>query len=118
MGWKRLAQMAGLSVTDKMPTALASLANTDGKQPQPRVLTPNLKVTPDAFGVMAWANCLPKVGLAEFQKAAPYLADAWRMTRVSVVPGDKPGQVMLRGVRVDPLITPTTHVPTGRPPQE
>ncbi|WP_406321972.1 FtsK/SpoIIIE domain-containing protein [Streptomyces sp. NBC_01637] len=117
-GWKRLAQMCGLSVTDKMPTALASLANTDGKQPTPRVLVPALKVTPDAFGVMAWATCLPKVGLAEFQKAAPYLADAWRMTRVSVLPGDKPGQVMLRGVRVDPLITPTVHVPTGRTPEE
>ncbi|MEU9002431.1 cell division protein FtsK [Streptomyces sp. NPDC048551] len=118
-GWKRLAQMCGLSVTDKMPTALASLANTDGKNPpKPRVLVPALKVTPDDFGVMAWANCLPKVGLAEFQKAAPYLADAWGMTRVSVLPGDKPGQVMLRGVRVDPLITATAHTPTGRPPQE
>ncbi|MBQ0827840.1 cell division protein FtsK [Streptomyces sp. RG38] len=117
-GWKRLAQMCGLSVTDKMPTPLASLANTDGTPPKPRVLVPALKVTPDAFGVMAWANCLPKVGLAEFQKAAPYLADAWRMTRVSALPGDRPGQVLLRGVRVDPLIVPTVHVPTGRPPEE
>ncbi|WP_405660019.1 FtsK/SpoIIIE domain-containing protein [Streptomyces sp. NBC_00079] len=117
-GWKRLAQMCGLSVTDKMPTPLASLANRDGTPPKPRVLVPALKVTPDAFGVMAWANCLPKVGLAEFQKAAPYLADAWRMTRVSALPGDRPGQVLLRGVRVDPLIVPTVHVPTGRPPEE
>ncbi|MFE3859104.1 cell division protein FtsK [Streptomyces goshikiensis] len=118
-GWKRLAQMAGLSVTDKMPTLMAELANTDGtKQHKPRVLTPALKVTPDEFGVMAWANCLPKVSLVEFQKAAPYLADAWRMTRVSVLPGDKPCQVLIRGVRVDPLTTPTEHVPTGRPPKE
>ncbi|MFE4262929.1 cell division protein FtsK [Streptomyces sp. NPDC056883] len=118
-GWKRLAQMAGLSVTDKMPTMMAELANMDGvKQHKPRVLTPALKVTSDEFGVMAWANCLPKVSLAEFQKAAPYLADAWRMTRVSVLPGDKPGQVLIRGVRVDPLTTPTEHVPTGRPPNE
>ncbi|MFE9677750.1 FtsK/SpoIIIE domain-containing protein [Streptomyces sp. NPDC006259] len=117
-GWKRLAQMCGLSVTDKMPAPLASLANTDGTPPKPRVLVPALKVTPDAFGVMAWANCLPKVGLAEFQKAAPYLADAWRMTRVSALPGERPGQVLLRGVRVDPLIVPTVHVPTGHPPEE
>lgn len=115
--WKRLALMAGLSVTDRMPTALASLANTDGKEPKPRVLAPSLKVVPDDFGVMAWANCLPKVGLAEFQKAAPYIADAWGMTRVSVLP-DGPGKVMMRGVRVDPLITPTSHVPTGRPPKD
>lgn len=118
-GWKRLAQMAGLSVMDKMPTLMAELSNMDGaKQHKPRVLTPALKVTPDEFGVMAWANCLPKVSLAEFQKAAPYLADAWRMTRVSVLPGDEPGQVLIRGVRVDPLITPTEHMPTGRPPKE
>ncbi|MFJ3922357.1 cell division protein FtsK [Streptomyces sp. NPDC090022] len=118
-GWRRLAQMAGLSVTDKMPTLMAELANTDGtKQHKPRVLTPALKVTPDEFGVMAWANCLPKVSLVEFQKAAPYLADAWGMTRVSALPGDKPGQVLIRGVRVDPLITGTEHVPTGRPPKE
>lgn len=116
--WKRLAQMLKLCATDKMPTTLASLANTDGKPVKPRILVPTLKVTHDAYGVIARATCLPGVGLAEFQKAAPYLADAWRMARVSALPGDKPGQVMLRGVRVDPLITPTTHVPTGRPPEE
>lgn len=116
-GWKRLARMVGLSATDKTPTLMAELGNTDGnKQHKPRVLVPALKVAPDEFGVMARANCLPKVSLEEFQKAAPYLADAWRMTRVSVLP-DGPGKVLIRGVRVDPLITPTTHVPTGRPPE-
>ncbi|WP_308315905.1 FtsK/SpoIIIE domain-containing protein [Streptomyces sp. CC228A] len=114
--WKRLAPMAGLSVTDKTPPALASLANTDGKPPKPRVLIPALKVTPDRYGVVVRANCLPKVGLEEFQKAAPYLADAWRCTRVSVVQ-DKPGEVVIRGVRVDPLLTPTAHVPTGEVPE-
>ncbi|MET9813697.1 cell division protein FtsK [Streptomyces sp. NPDC006355] len=115
--WKRFAAMVGLSVTDKMPTAMASLSNTDGKPPKPRVLTPALKVTPDQFGVVVRANCLPKVGLEEFQKAAPYIADAWRCTRVSVAQ-DKPGQVLIRGVRVDPLVTKTEHTPTGRIPEE
>ncbi|GGU92514.1 hypothetical protein GCM10010211_69150 [Streptomyces albospinus] len=115
--WKRLAQMAGLSVTDKMPTALAALTTDTDKTPKPRVLTPALKVKPDRFGVVAQANCLPKVGLEEFQKAAPYLADAWRCARVSVLP-DGPGQVVIRGVRVDPLLTPTDHVPTGEAPED
>ncbi|MEU6310287.1 FtsK/SpoIIIE domain-containing protein [Streptomyces sp. NPDC047014] len=116
--WKRLAPMAGLSVTDKTPTMLAQLSDSDGKkQHKPRVLIPSLKVTPDPFGVMVRANCLPKVSLEEFQKAAPYLADAWRCTRVSVLP-DGPGQVLIRGVRTDPLITLTSHVPTGHPPKE
>lgn len=48
--WKRLAQMLKLCATDKMPTPLASLANTDGKPLKPRVLVPALKVTHDAFG--------------------------------------------------------------------
>lgn len=115
--WKRLAQMAGLSVTDRMPTPLASLSNADGKTPKPRVLIPALKVKPDRFGIVARANCLPKVSLAEFQKAAPYLADAWRCERVSVLP-DGPGQVIIRGVRVDPLTTRTEHVPTGAVPEK
>ncbi|MDG5806934.1 cell division protein FtsK [Streptomyces ossamyceticus] len=115
--WKRFAAMVGLSVTDKTPTAMASLSNTDGKPPKPRVLTPALKVTPDRFGVVVRANCLPKVGLEEFQKAAPYIADAWRCTRVSVAQ-DKPGQVLIRGVRVDPLITKTEHTPTGKVPEK
>lgn len=57
--WKRLAQMLKLCATDKMPTALASLANTDGKPVKPRVLVPTLKVTHDAYGVIARATCLP-----------------------------------------------------------
>ncbi|MFH8567579.1 FtsK/SpoIIIE domain-containing protein [Streptomyces sp. NPDC017993] len=115
--WKRFAQMAGLSVTDKMPTALAAFTADADKPPKPRVLTPALKVKPDRFGVVARANCLPKVSLEQFQKAAPFLADAWRCVRVSVLP-DGPGQVVIRGVRVDPLTTPTEHVPTGEVPEE
>ncbi|MGI5469898.1 FtsK/SpoIIIE domain-containing protein [Streptomyces sp. CA-132043] len=115
--WKRLAPMARLSVTDRTPTVLASLTTADGKQPQPRVLTPAIKVKADQYGVMVRANCLPQVSLKEFQKAAAYLADAWRCVRVSVHP-DGPGQVLIRGVRVDPLLTPTTHEPTGKPPKE
>ncbi|MBW1599730.1 FtsK/SpoIIIE domain-containing protein [Streptomyces sp. JJ38] len=116
--WKRFAQMAGLSATDRMPTALASLATTDAsKQPKPRVLVPTLKVKPDRYGVIARARCLPKVGLEEFQRAAPYIADAWGCTRVSVLP-DGPGYVRIRAVRTDPLLTPTEHVPTGEALEE
>ncbi|MDT0451956.1 FtsK/SpoIIIE domain-containing protein [Streptomyces hesseae] len=116
-GWKRLAQLCGLSVTDKMPTLTQQLATTDAsKTPKPRVLTPALKIKPDRYGVVGQANCLPKVGLEEFQKAAPHLADAWGCTRVSVTQ-DKPGHVVIRGVRVDPLLTRTTRVPTGEVPK-
>jgi S-DNA-T family DNA segregation ATPase FtsK/SpoIIIE len=116
-GWKRLAPMLKLAATDKTPTALATLSNTDGKPIKPRVLVPALKVKHDAYGVIARATCLPGVGLEEFQKAAPHLANAWRCTRVAVTQ-DKPGQVVIRGVRLDPLKFKTEHHPTGEIPQE
>ncbi|MEV7465877.1 cell division protein FtsK [Streptomyces kronopolitis] len=117
-GWRRLARAQGLSVTDKTPTWVASLTATDNsKPPRSRVLTPVLKVKPDRWGIVARANCLPKVGLEEFQKAAPHLANAWRCARVSITPG-RPGQVVIRGVRTDPLTSPTEHVPTGREPED
>ncbi|MFI7342947.1 cell division protein FtsK [Streptomyces sp. NPDC050085] len=115
-GWVRLARMAGLTVTDKTPSLLAQItAHKDGPTPAPRVLTPRIKVTPDRFGVVVRARTLPKVGLEEYQKSARFLADAWQCTRVSVLP-DGPGRVVIRGMRSDPLTTPTTHRPTGLPP--
>ncbi|BBB00174.1 hypothetical protein RVR_7124 [Actinacidiphila reveromycinica] len=36
---------------------------------------------------------------------------------MSVLP-DRPGRVVIRGVRSDPLTTPTTHRPTDLPPVE
>ncbi|MFH8223143.1 hypothetical protein ACH4C2_27885 [Streptomyces sp. NPDC018057] len=117
-GWVRLARMVGLTVTDKTPSLLAQLtAQKDGPAPAPRVLTPKIKVTPDRFGVIVRARTLPQVGLEEYQKSARFLADAWRCTRVSVLP-DGPGKVVIRGVRSDPLTTPTEHRPTGRPPTD
>ncbi|MFJ8717015.1 cell division protein FtsK [Streptomyces violaceus] len=116
-GWKRLAPMLKLAATDKTPTPLASLANTDGKPIKPRILIPALKITHDAYGVIARASCLPGVGLEQFQKAAPHLADAWKCTRVAITQ-DKPGQVVIRGVRLDPLKLPTEHRPTGDVPDE
>ncbi|WFB08347.1 cell division protein FtsK [Streptomyces sp. LX-29] len=114
-GWRRLAPMAGLSVTDKTPPTV--VVAPDGKVPKPRVLIPKIKVAPDRYGVLVRAECLPKVSLGEFQRAAPYLADAWRCARVSVLP-DTPGRLLIRGVRMDPLIVRTDHTPTGAPPEE
>ncbi|MDI3408853.1 ATP-binding protein [Streptomyces cavernicola] len=118
--WPRLAEMAGLCVVDRKPTLSAQIArefSTEQTRPiEPRTLTPTIKVRPDRFGVVVTAKCLPKVSLKEFQKAAEYLADAWGCVRISVTPAKKPGQVVIRGVRHDPLAEMTTHVPTGEPP--
>ncbi|MFD5702151.1 FtsK/SpoIIIE domain-containing protein [Streptomyces lasiicapitis] len=119
--WPRLAPMAGLSVTDRKPTVMAQLSqelSTDKtRKIEPRTLIPTIKVVPDAYGVIVTAKCLPKVSLEEFQKASRFLADAWGCVRVSVVPADKPGAVVIRAVREDPLAVKTTHIPTGLPPE-
>ncbi|MBO8195590.1 cell division protein FtsK [Streptomyces oryzae] len=116
-GWKRLARMAGLSVTDRTPTFLASLSSEGNQEPKPRVLVPKISTSPDAFGVNVTVKALPKAGLEEFQRAAPYLADAWGCTRLSVRQ-KAPGTLLLRAVRRDPLISPTFHTPSGQAPDE
>jgi S-DNA-T family DNA segregation ATPase FtsK/SpoIIIE len=72
------------------------------------LLTPKIKVKPDQYGVIVRARALPKAGLEEYQKSARFLADAWRCTRVSVLP-EGLGKVVIRGVRSDPLTTPAAH---------
>ncbi|MFE5208794.1 cell division protein FtsK [Streptomyces sp. NPDC056600] len=115
--WRRLALMAGLTVTDSMPSTLASLRNTSGTPPRPRVLVPSLRVRADRYGVRVRARCLPRVGLEEYKRASAYLADAWGCTRVSVTQ-ESPGWVQIRGVRIDPLLAPATHTPTGEEPRD
>ncbi|GAA2064177.1 hypothetical protein GCM10009801_08610 [Streptomyces albiaxialis] len=116
-GWRRLARLSGLSVTDRTPTLMTSLSTEQGREPKPRVLVPKIHTVPDEFGVQVTVKALPKVGLEEFQRAAPYLADAWGCTRLSVRQ-QSPGVLVLRAVRRDPLISPTFHSPTGQAPQE
>ncbi|WP_239070689.1 MULTISPECIES: FtsK/SpoIIIE domain-containing protein [unclassified Streptomyces] len=112
--WPRVAKMLGLSVLDKTPTLMASMTAKDGQVPKPRELTPKISTVPDQFGVIVHANCLPTVGLEDFKNKAAYLADDWGCTRLSVRQNG-PGKVIMRAVRSDPLIVPTSFIPTGRP---
>ncbi|WP_236671332.1 DNA-binding protein [Streptomyces sp. 7-21] len=115
--WRRLASMAGLSVTDRTPTLMASLSTEKDRTPKPRVLTPKIRTTPDEFGVNVTVKTLPKVGLEEFQKASAHLANAWGCERLSVRQ-KSPGTLTLRAVRRDPLIAHTFHAPSGEIPAE
>ncbi|MCZ4095687.1 MULTISPECIES: FtsK/SpoIIIE domain-containing protein [unclassified Streptomyces] len=112
--WVRLALMLGLSVVDKKPTLVASMTAKDGQVPKPREKTPKISTVPDRFGVIVHANCLPNVGLEDFKNKAAYLADDWGCTRLSVRQNG-PGKVIMRAVRTDPLIVPTTFIPSGLP---
>ncbi|MFJ2575213.1 AAA family ATPase [Kitasatospora aureofaciens] len=115
--WPRLARSLGLVTIDRHPTLLASVANTDGKKPEPRTLVPALHTKADRYGVVVNVKTVPTVGLPEFQKAAERLAAAWQCTRVSVTPG-KPGRLQLRAVRSEPLFEPYAYVPDGKPPAD
>ncbi|GAA3042475.1 hypothetical protein GCM10020229_79290 [Kitasatospora albolonga] len=116
--WPRLARNLGLTTTDRTPTFLQSLTATDkGGKPEPRVLTPALATKADRYGVMVEVKTVAKVGLAEFQRHVDHLADAWGCTRVSVNPG-KPGRLMIRAVRDEPLLIPSTFTPDGKPPAD
>ena len=70
-----------------------------------RLRFPRARFRPDEYGFTARVKTVPKVGLAEVEKAAPYLADAWRCVRVSVAQ-PKPGRLLVRGLRRDPLTEP------------
>lgn len=91
--WPKLADQLGLTLSsDKGPVA------------------PRIRTTADAYGVITEVSTVPGIGLKEIEKAAPYLSDAWGMTRVSVSKSG-PGIVRIRSVRRDPLEVPVRYEP-------
>ena len=66
---------------------------------------PRARIRADAFGLVAAVKTVPKVGRGDFEKHAGYIADAWRCHRVQVSQ-PKPGRLIVRGLRTDPLTVP------------
>jgi S-DNA-T family DNA segregation ATPase FtsK/SpoIIIE len=116
--WARLSRMLGLVVSDPTPTVLSALMGERGQgAPPPRILVPRIRVRADAYGVVVRARTLPKVGRDEWVKASGHLANAWGCVRVAVTQ-ERPGRLVVRAVRRDPLTEPYVYVPTGDPPPE
>jgi len=115
--WARLARMLGLVVTDPTPTALSALAGEGGREAPPRILIPRIRVRADEYGVVVRVKTLPKVGRDEWVKASAHLANAWGCVRVAVTQ-ERPGRLVVRAVRGDPLTEPYVYVPTGERPAE
>ncbi len=116
--WPRLARNLGLTTADRMPTLLQQVnPPKDGTRPEPRILTPKITTTPDRFGVLVHLKTVPKVGLVELQRHADHLAEEWACTRVSINP-DRPGRLLIRAVRNEPLHTPILFTPTGKRPKD
>lgn len=91
--WPKLADNLGLTLSsEKGPVA------------------PRIRTTADQYGVVTDVVTLDGVGHSEIAKAAPYLSDAWGMTRVSVT-RTTPGMVRIRAVRRDPLAVAIKYAP-------
>jgi len=73
-----------------------------------RVLVPSIHAGREPWGVRIELRTIEGVGLAELEKAADHLADAWRVPIVRVEHG-KPGTIVIRALLWDPLTT-TTEV--------
>ncbi|MGC0312366.1 AAA family ATPase [Kitasatospora acidiphila] len=115
--WTRLAKAIGLVTTDRHPSLGQTLVIDGKRAPAPKFLVPSISTKCDQYGVKVTVHTVPGVGLAEFQKHAGHLAEAWGCTRVSVAV-DKPGRLLLRAVRNEPLAQKTTLVPDGSMPTD
>ncbi len=100
--WRWTCRAMALVLVDQHRGRKSGKGTVDGK---PRVRHPRARFRADPYGVSAAVKTVPKVGRAEFEKAAVHLADEWRCVRVSVSQ-PKPGRLIVRGLRNDPLAVP------------
>jgi hypothetical protein len=87
-GWPLLAQTLGLGYQDQWTR-------------QHRF--PAAQFTVDDQGVTATVAAIAGAGLADYQRAAGYLADTWSCVSVRAEQ-QGPGQIRLRGLHHDPLL--------------
>jgi hypothetical protein len=100
--WARTARRLGLTVEETIRPWFASPAAPTSR----RVLIPGLRAKREPWGVRVELRTIEGVGLAELEKAADHLADAWRVPIVRVEQ-HKPGTVTIRALLWDPLTTAT-----------
>jgi DNA segregation ATPase FtsK/SpoIIIE, S-DNA-T family len=89
--WHHLSRNLGLAAPDR---------HRPGVVRHPRAL-----ILPHSHGIMARVRTVPGTGRAEVDKAAEHIANSWRCVRVSVTQ-PRPGRVVVRGMRYDPLTEP------------
>jgi S-DNA-T family DNA segregation ATPase FtsK/SpoIIIE len=108
--WNTLARELDLVTRDRAPvqTRGVGLSGQVAEIKSERILkTPRIKGSADRYGVKIVMRTTPGVGLVEVQKSARHLADAWHCVRVAVTQ-PRAGRVLIRAVRVDPLVTATS----------
>jgi S-DNA-T family DNA segregation ATPase FtsK/SpoIIIE len=89
--WHHLTRNLGLAYPDR---------HKRGKTRRPRAI-----VHPSRHGVVARVRTVPGSGREEFDRAAAHIGNYWKCVRVSVSQ-PKPGRLIVRGLRTDPLTVP------------
>jgi hypothetical protein len=112
--WKRDARRVGLMQIERGRPRLWS--STPATAVIERELFPSVKVTAERWGVGVDASTLGRLGLKQFQDAAPYLADMWKVPQVRVEQV-RPGVVRLRAIVRDPLTEPAPWTPATVAPR-
>ena len=101
--WKRDARRVGLVQIERgRPRWWSSTPSTTVIE---REMIPPVRVRAQWWGVIVDASTLGRLGLKEFQDAALYLADIWKVPQVRVEQL-RPGVVRLRAIVRDPLTQP------------
>jgi S-DNA-T family DNA segregation ATPase FtsK/SpoIIIE len=114
--WRRLSRMVGLAVIQPASGQVVGRRSSGGSGVSSgRLRVPRIRVRPDAYGVVLSVRTLPRIGREEWVKAADHLANAWGCVRVAVTQ-ERPGRLVVRAVRRDPLAEAYELVPSGRPP--
>lgn len=111
--WRRTAVRTGLCQTEhaaKVGGDIPTPAELVRPRERERTLVPVIRVHVERWGLRIEARTLGRIGLGEFQAAADYLADTWRVPLVRVEKS-RPGWVRIRVLLRDPLTVATEFAP-------
>jgi S-DNA-T family DNA segregation ATPase FtsK/SpoIIIE len=110
--WRWLTRNLELAYLDqhrraKRPARLPGSTAASVRHPSGvyRLRYPRATFRADPYGLVATVRTVPGVGRAEFDKQAAHIANAWGVHRVQVSQR-KPGRLVIRGLRTDPLTEP------------
>lgn len=108
--WRHLTRNTGLA----KPDAHRADQIRRGRQVKPKVLHLRARIRPTADGIRATVRTIAGTSRAEVDEAAEHIRNQWKCARVHVEQVS-PRQVVIHGLRLDPLAQPTTHldVPAG-----
>lgn len=110
--WRWLTRNLGIAYKDPHGKTIHRSAigmtmgeNTRVEYAAGHIRYPKAKFRADAFGWKAVVKTTPKAGRIEFEKQCQHIADEWQCCRVQVSQ-PKPGRLIVRGMRTDPLTVP------------